>query len=98
MEFVRHEEGMLAWRAPVGSTNWRQYRSWQLYINQGWRDADLLGQTGASFLFMYEMPSGKTYLHEVGLTDEGAFAPIGKSINRKRLPSKWWMVSDYLAA
>jgi hypothetical protein len=90
-KYKRYEEGMVAYRTR-SHTGWHNYRGWQLHINQGWRDAELLAKDGHDFLFEYEMPNGRNYLHQVSIGRDGKFEPVGRSINRRRLPLKWQMV------
>lgn len=82
----------MVYRAKPHDTHWQDYFGWQLHINQGWRNASLIGVSGAEFLFEYEMPNGKYYLHSVGLDSHGYFKTIGKSVNKNRLPHKWVVV------
>lgn len=93
----RYEEGMVAWYAKEGACNWRNYYSWELHINQGWREAELKAHVGADFLFEYRMPNDKTYYHEVGIGDDFAFRPTGKSVNWRDLPSKWEYMAEWFS-
>ena len=80
-------EGMVKFKKRPGYI-WRQYWDWQLFINQGWRQASLVAMTGADFLFEYYSAKGDIYLHEVRIGRDGRFQDRGKSVDFK-LPLKW---------
>lgn len=84
----KHEEGMVRFCTRPGYT-WRRYFDWRLFVNHDWRRAVLLANSGSSFLFRYEMPNGRTYLHEVSVEANGHFSRLGRSISKTRLPKKW---------
>jgi hypothetical protein len=89
-------EGIVQYDKSTSKIGWRYYFRWMLYLNQGWRNAELIAQTGKSFLFEYEMPNGKQYLYEIDLDKFGYFEEAGKSVNRRYFPEKWlnaeWLV------
>lgn len=89
-EFVRKVEGCVSWMQTPGFPGWRNYFNWRLFVNQGWRPAALIAVTGdGHFLFEYEMPSGKTYLTEARLDNDGHFAPRLKGIYKPIPPVRW---------
>jgi hypothetical protein len=87
--FIKRIEGMVSYKTKPNQIGWQNYYDWRLHINQGWRDASLIGVSGNEFLFEYEMPNGKYYLHSVGLNEQDYFEVIGKSVNKNRLSQKW---------
>ena len=88
-DVIERTEGCLSWRQYPETTNWRQYTHWRIDVNQGLREAQLLGNYNNLFLFQYWMPNGKEYLAETYIDHNGKFSWQHKSINRKRPPSYW---------
>lgn len=72
----------------------------QVFVNQGWRDAQVLAVLGNKALVEYEMPNGTTAMlvfeHAMGkLMNAGEIAwqadsaPLPQSVSYRRCPRKW---------